>query len=142
MKRLILLFTVFIVFSCGSDTMEKPDPLLKEEQMVDILYDLALLQAYKSANPKALSENKVDPEKYIYKKYAMDSLVFAKNHAWYASDLENYKKIQDKIAERLSRNKQKYASSVNDPAQAKPKSDAVRKRDSLRRVLSGVPQRQ
>ena len=85
MKRIALYLLALIAVSCGSETVEKPNPLLKEEQMVDILYDLAVLQAYKSSNPKALTDNKIDSRNYIYKKYAIDSLVFAKNHQWYAA---------------------------------------------------------
>lgn len=133
-----------MVFSCGSETVEKPNPLLKEGQMVDILYDLAVLQAYKSSNPQALTDNKVDAQNYIYKKYAIDSLVFAKNHRWYASSLERYSAIQAKVADRLTKEKQKYASSVKDTVKAKPKpqADAVKKRDSLRRASLGMPVRQ
>ena len=141
MKRVALFFLALMVFSCGSETVEKPDPLLKEGQMVDILYDLAVLQAYKSSNPKGLTDNKVDSRSYIYKKYAIDSLVFAKNHQWYAANLEKYSAIQAKVADRLIKEKQKYASSIRDKAKtkSKPKTDAVKKRDSLQRASLGMP---
>lgn len=136
MKRIALYFLTLIAVSCGNNTVEKPDPLLKEGQMVDILYDLAVLQAYKSSNPKVLTDNKVDSRNYIYKKYAIDSLVFAKNHQWYAADLEKYGAIHTKVTDRLTKDKQKYASSIKGAGEkkSKPKSDAVKKRDSLRRA--------
>ena len=144
MKRIALYLLALIAVSCGSETVEKPNPLLKEEQMVDILYDLAVLQAYKSSNPKALTDNKVDSRNYIYKKYAIDSLVFAKNHQWYAANLEKYGAIQTKVTDRLTKDKQKYASSVKDAGEKKPKpkSGAAMKRDSLRRAHLGMHERQ
>ena len=133
-----------MAFSCGNETAEKPDPLIKEDQMVDILYDLALLQAYKSSNPAALTDNKVNSKEYIYEKYAIDSVAFAKNHQWYAANLEKYGAIQTKVTDRLTKDKQKYASSVKDAGEKKPKpkSAAAMKRDSLRRAHLDMHERQ
>ncbi|HBI01547.1 MAG TPA: DUF4296 domain-containing protein, partial [Flavobacterium sp.] len=54
--------------SCNDDGVKKPSKLIEEEKMVDILYDLSILDALKSSNPKVLDENNIDSQTYIYRK--------------------------------------------------------------------------
>lgn len=107
MKKLLFIITVFSVFACNEGAEKKPEKLLSEEQMTDIFYDLSLLQAIKSYTPRSLDEANVDAKNYVYKKYAIDSTVFAQNHRYYASKLDVYKKIQDRVADRLKNEKAK-----------------------------------
>ena len=61
--------------------------------MVNIMYDLALLEAIKYQNPAVLDSNQIHPKQFIYKKYGVDSLQLAQNNVYYASDYKNYKII-------------------------------------------------
>ncbi|TRW21890.1 DUF4296 domain-containing protein [Flavobacterium zepuense] len=107
MKKLVyILLLALVAVGCGDETAPKPDHLLKEGEMVDILYDISLLQAIKSFTPNSLSDNNVNPQTYIYKKYKIDSLTFAQNHLYYASNLEEYQKIQKKVVDKLQKNKE------------------------------------
>jgi hypothetical protein len=103
MKKLALILLSALAISCGNETVQKPGHLLSEDEMVDILYDVALLQSLKSYKPQVLDSNNVDPRTYIYKKYKLDSITLSQNHNWYASDLENYEKIQQRVSKRLER---------------------------------------
>jgi hypothetical protein len=105
MKNAAVVFLLSILLLSCSKGVEKPDNLLSEGKMEDILYDVALLQVMSSFTPKTLDDNEVNAGKYIYKKYAIDSLTFAQNQVYYASNLEAYKKIQGKVAERLKKQK-------------------------------------
>lgn len=106
MKKLVyILLLAFVAMGCGDETAPKPERLLNEGEMVDILYDISLLQAIKSFTPQSLTEHNVNPQTYIYKKYKIDSLTFAQNHLYYASNLAEYQKIQKKVVERLQKNK-------------------------------------
>jgi len=69
--------------------------------MVDIIYDLAVLDAVRSQKPLVLENNSINPDKYIYKKYNIDSIQFAKSNQYYASDLKEYKKMYEEVAKRL-----------------------------------------
>lgn len=87
--------------SCNSNSVEKPDNLIDKDKMTDILYDMSLLEAIKTQNINGGITPKT-ANKYIYKKYKIDSIQFAKSNKYYASDIEEYKKMFEKIKDRLN----------------------------------------
>lgn len=102
MKKLLFLFALSFFFGCGDSAVEKPKNLIDEDTMVDIFYDLSLLDAIKSHNPGKLQQAK-DPNLYIYKKYKIDSVQFAQSNRYYASDIKGYKKMYQRVGRRLER---------------------------------------
>lgn len=104
-KVLVFLLGLMLTVSCQDSVVEKPDNLIDKDQMVDIIYDLSLLEAIKSSNYSSLESRKIDPNTYIYKKYKIDSLQFAKSDRYYASDIDVYSGIYDKVSKRLESNK-------------------------------------
>lgn len=108
MKKNVLLFLglLFIVLSCNNNGVEKPDNLLDEDQMVEIIYDLSLLDAVRSQN---IGVPNLTPtaNQLLKDKYKIDSLTFAKNTKYYASDIEKYKKIYEKVKSKLDKENEK-----------------------------------
>lgn len=105
MKKLVVLLLFSICFSCGRDRAEKPEHLLTEEEIVNIMYDLSLLQAMSSAAQVEMDSAKIDPSKYIFKKYKIDSLTLAQNEKYYANDMEKYQKLHIKVSDKLAAQK-------------------------------------
>ncbi len=106
MKKIIIQILVLAaIIGCTKAVAEKPENLIPEAQMVDIFYDLSLLEAIKTQKPVALEQNNILPNEYIYSKYKVDSLQFVESHRYYASDLERYKKMYDEVSKRLDQNK-------------------------------------
>ena len=106
MKKIIsLLVLISILISCKEEVVKKPNRLVEKEVMVNIMYDLSLLEAVKFQNPASLDTFKINPKKYIYKKYKIDSLQFVKSNAYYAADYEEYANIIDQVDTRLTKNK-------------------------------------
>ena len=105
MRNIAAVFALSILLLSCNKGVEKPANLMSEGKMEDVLYDIALLQVMNSFSPKTLEDNGVKAGEYIYKKYAIDSLTLAQNQAYYASDLERYKKLQGKVADRLKKQK-------------------------------------
>ena len=102
MKKLVTLFLLFaILISCQKPAVSKPDNLIDEEVMVDIMYDISILEAMKSQKVVVLESNEINPSTYIYKKYKVDSLQFANSDKFYASDIKKYKEIFDKVNKRM-----------------------------------------
>lgn len=128
-KFLILFFSILFL-SCNDDGVKKPSKLIEEEKMVDILYDISILDAIRSSNPGVLEDNNVDSRTYIYKKYAIDSLQFVENTAYYASNLKKYKKMYETIENRIEENK-KVADSLLKIEQEK-ESKNPKTKDSLK----------
>jgi hypothetical protein len=106
MRTITLLFgLIFLATGCGNSAVQKPDNLIDEDKMVEIIYDLSLLEAIKSQKPVVLETNQINPNTYIYKKYEIDSIQFAKSNAYYASDIKAYKEIYEKVSKRLDEHK-------------------------------------
>lgn len=131
MKKLAYILSLFVLFSCGEEKAEKPKNLLPEDKIVNMLYDIAVLQAISSYQPKALDSSRVDGKNYIFKKYKTDSLTFAQSHEYYAMDLKRYEGIQKKVAARIDGEmvkqgiKKKVASGSTKDGSLKPR---IRKR--------------
>lgn len=104
-KFVFLLLGLLLLLSCSDNPVPKPDTLLEEEIMVDILYDTALLQAAEAYLPEKLTDKGVKIKNYIYLKYAIDSTTYYQNQRYYAADAKKYKKIYQKVIERIDSNK-------------------------------------
>jgi hypothetical protein len=102
MKKLSTLSFCFALFvSCQNAPIEKPDNLIDQDKMVDIMFDISILEAMKSQTTLVLETNKINSNTYIYKKYNIDSLQFANSDKYYASDVEKYKAIFDAVNKRI-----------------------------------------
>lgn len=106
MKKVIaFLAIVAVLVSCKDEVLKKPNRLIEKDEMINIMYDLSLLEAIKYQNPTSLDTFKINPKKYIYQKYKIDSLQFSKSNTYYASNYEEYAKIVDQVSDRLTKNK-------------------------------------
>ena len=106
MKKGVLFFILIsLILSCKEEVVKKPENLIEKEIMVDVMYDLALLEAIKYQSPNELETHKINPDEYIYKKYKIDSAQFVQSNMYYASDYKEYKKMYDQINSRLVKNK-------------------------------------
>lgn len=113
MKQILFLFFSLLVLSCSKNPVPKPDNLLDEEVMVDIIFDISVLQATDGSMPYKLSENNIKMDQYIFEKYKIDSLTYHQNQMYYAADARKYKKIYKKVIERLEEEKNKLQENSN-----------------------------
>jgi Domain of unknown function (DUF4296) len=101
MKNIYSFIVMLILLtSCGNSIVEKPDNLIDDDVMIDIFYDLTILDAAKNSS----YENGVstfEANDFIFKKYKIDSLQFAKSNKYWAADVPKYKRmykiVKDKI---------------------------------------------
>lgn len=100
--RIAILGLLINFTSCKDMAVEKPDNLLPEDKMIDIIYDIAILQAAENYKPINLSDAGVKVNNYIYEKYNIDSTTYYQNHKYYASDVNNYKKIYKKVLKKIT----------------------------------------
>lgn len=101
-KVLSILVLMILLLSCKEDIVKKPKNLIEKDQMVDIIYDFALLEAIKYQSSNSLVTQKINAKEYIYKKYTIDSAQFAQSNMYYASDYKLYNKIYDQVKSRLN----------------------------------------
>ncbi len=95
---------LFLSVSCKKDVVKQPAKLIEKDKMIDIMYDLSLLEAMRYQKPLFMDSIENDPTKFILKKYKVDSLQFAQNNMYYASDYENYKDMFDQVNKRIEVN--------------------------------------
>lgn len=105
MKKLVVLFFGIISISCSNNPVPKPDNLLDDEVMTDILFDIAILQAADGSMPFRLSEKNIKINTYIFKKYEIDSTTYYQNQRYYAADARKYKKMYQEVLDRLDKAK-------------------------------------
>ncbi|HAH54812.1 MAG TPA: DUF4296 domain-containing protein [Flavobacterium sp.] len=123
MKKTLPFFTFFIVLillvGCKNELVKKPKRLIEREKMVDIMYDLSLLEGMKAQNPALMDSIKYTSNQYIYKKYKIDSIQFAQSNIYYAADYKEYEKMYNQIKTRLDKEKNQVNSLIK--AEAKKK---------------------
>lgn len=106
MKKTFLLLTLLVGFiSCKDEAVNRPDSLIAKDKMIDVMYDLSILEAMKYQNLASLDTYKVNPSQYIFKKYKIDSAQFAHSNIYYASNYTNYKEMYDDVIKRIEAKK-------------------------------------
>lgn len=85
--------------------IEEPENLIPKEKMIDMLYELSIINAAKGTNPKILQENRVEPTNFLFEKHGVDSVQFANSDIYYASIPVEYKDIYEAVAARLEKDK-------------------------------------
>ena len=113
MKNLVLIILVlFLSVSCKKELVKEPANLIEKQKMLDIMYDLSLLEAIKYQNPLVLDSNETSPTKFIFRKYKVDSLQFTQSNMYYAADYNSYKDMFDTINARLEKEKKSLEKKV------------------------------
>jgi Domain of unknown function (DUF4296) len=104
---LTILSFLFLLASCNKAEVPKPKNLIDEEVLENIIYDMSLLEAVKTQIPIDKQKFSGKTTDYIYKKYKIDSLQFVKSNQYYATDIDNYKKIFERVKDRLKTESEK-----------------------------------
>jgi hypothetical protein len=127
MRKALSFLAILILFlSCKEEVVEKPDRLIEKNKMVDIMYDLAILEGMKYQNITSLVDYNVNSSQYIYKKYKIDSLQFVQSNVYYASNYEKYKDFFDEIVKRIDDQKAVVDSLVLIDVKKKVKLDSIK----------------
>ena len=106
MRKLIVFLTVLALFvSCKDELVKKPDNLIDKDVMVNIIYDISILDAIRNQNPTSIDSFKINSRDFIFKKYKVDSLQFVKSNVYYSADYESYKLMFDEVIKRVDKQK-------------------------------------
>ena len=112
MKNFLAIFLLIILFiSCKDNAISKPDRLIEEDKMVAIFYDLAIIEGMKSQKPSDFQSFRSND--FIYKKFKIDSLQFAKSTKYYSSDITNYKKMLNEVSQKIESQKKNIDSIIS-----------------------------
>lgn len=128
--RTTVLFLCFlaIAFSCNEKVVEPPENLIAKEKMINILYDLAIINAGKATDPQVLEGLELEPMQFIYDKYGIDSVQFVTSDLYYASLPLEYEKIYKALEARLELEKERIEK------EREAANDSVRKASEISRT--------
>ena len=137
-KNYIFIVLITLTISCKQET--KPNHLIEKEMMVNIMYDLSILQALRYQNPTSIDSFQINARDFVGKKYRIDSLQFAQSNVYYSTNNEQYKDMFNQVVGRI--NKEKAASDSLIKVEIKQKSkinktklkESISPKDSLRKV--------
>ncbi len=100
MRYFVLITLLF--FGCQNVTLpEKPDDLIPEDKMADIMVDAYLGNAAKSINTWLLKNKGVQMDEFLYRKHEVDSMQFVRSNAYYTSNLDLYNSLFSKVEAKL-----------------------------------------
>ena len=106
MKIVWYSILVVMLWSCQNiETTPKPEKIISEDTMVEILADLAIYGAAKSQDRRLVESKNVDVVQYIKKKYNVDTTQIRENISYYVSDIDRYKKMQEAVRNILQQKK-------------------------------------
>lgn len=131
MKKLLAIsIFALLCFGCEPNLKpKKPDNLIPKDKMTELLYDMFITSSAKGVSRTKFEKLGLNPERYILRKYGIDSLQFAESNDYYTYDIEAYKSMIEKVKSRISAEKEKYAAIEKEEAEKNKL-----KKDSLREV--------
>jgi arsenate reductase-like glutaredoxin family protein len=127
MKKIALTLLCIFAFSCTSNTIfKKPDDLIEKEKMIDLLTDLYLATAAKTAK-NLQKERNVDYTQLVFEKHGIDSARFKRSNFYYTAKIDVYEAIFKEVKSRIA--------SKNDTFKSLKKKRDSLKNDSIRKVI-------
>lgn len=130
MKNALYLAVMALFLVCGCYNVEppkKPDNLLSEDQMVNVIVDMAIMSAAKGVNKKKIEVSGIVPAQYIYDRNTIDSLSFAESNVYYAFDVETYKRIYTRVKDTLNKKREFYKNIEDTEKVEKPRLDTIKR---------------
>ena len=122
------------LMACNSiEKPKEPENLISKDKMVDILYDVFVINTAKGTSKSVLEDNGIYPEDYVFKKHEIDSLQFALSNAYYGFYLEEYESILARVEERFDTDKDRFQAKID-----KESEDKQRKKDSIKKLSDSV----
>ncbi|RFN59395.1 DUF4296 domain-containing protein [Marixanthomonas ophiurae] len=137
MKYLFFIL-FFAAFGCQSvEKPKKPDNLISEEKMIEIMMESYISNAARSVNNRKIRSYGLKLDSVIYAKYNVDSTQVSNSNNYYAANLEDYESMFQIIDERLKALK-KEADSIQKLEEAN-KSEEEKVKDSVSEQSGLVP---
>ena len=107
MKQFLLIFSVLVFISCSSKYGEKPEVLLSQDELEDVMFEMSIMQA--AENTSRTDSGKImDTYSYIKKRFGFDSTAIVSSTLYYANDYKEYEDMNKRVYKRLQDYRSKY----------------------------------
>lgn len=118
-KRLILLFSFVGFFSCSKPVVEKPEVLVQEDKMIEMLTDIHLAEATFNArrhrDSLVMKSSSADFYYSILEKHQVPDSVFEQSFVFYASQPRKFEKMYRQAMNKLNEMEQEYSGRKAEP---------------------------
>ena len=111
-KHLFLMLLMFL--SCGQVDQEKPENLIGEEKMSDLIFELSLFDASRSFVMKGETARIGLNSESFYKYHNIDSVQFAVSNSYYAKQPKAYLRITNAAKIKLKNFEKKMQKNQNE----------------------------
>ncbi|NOR76182.1 MAG: DUF4296 domain-containing protein [Draconibacterium sp.] len=112
-KLLVILFVLFVAsVSCDKLPVEKPDNLIKEKKMIEMLVDIHIAEAtFNHMRYDSIIRNSSSANFYysVLEKYEVPDSVFEQSFVYYSSVPREFEKMYRKVMNELSELEQNYS---------------------------------
>lgn len=105
MRIILTLIILVIVQSCKDFNNKKPENLISEDKMVEILFDLEIINAARGDNKKIIEEKISNVNNYLQNKYKIGIDQFENSISYYSSDILKYSMIIQEVEQKLDSTK-------------------------------------
>jgi len=110
--QIALFLLVILLVACDEPMMPKPEHLIKENQMIDMLVDIHLAEAtYNKFRYDSIMKNNSSTNFYysVLNKYQVPDTVFEQSYVYYASVPKDFEKMYRKVMNKLSEKEQELS---------------------------------
>jgi len=117
-KKIIILLIVVSLFACDKNIIEKPENLIKEKQMIEMIVDIHLAEStfnIRRYSDEALKNSSSANFYYsILDKYNVPDTTFEKSYVYYASKPKRFEKMYGEVMNKLNELEQEYSGRNNE----------------------------
>lgn len=113
MRIILTLIILIIVQSCKDFNNKKPENLISEDKMVEILFDLEIINAARGDNKKIIEEKISNVNNYLQNKYKIGIDQFENSISYYSSDILKYSTIIQEVEQKLDSTKNLIQKKIN-----------------------------
>lgn len=113
MRIILSLIILVIVQSCKDFNNRKPENLISEDKMVEILFDLEIINAARGENKKIIEEKISNVNNYLQNKYKIGIDQFENSISYYSSDILKYSTIIQEVEQKLDSTKNLIQKKIN-----------------------------
>jgi hypothetical protein len=115
---ILLFFSLFWIVSCDKPEVGKPENLIKEDKMIEMLKDIHLAEAtFSNRRYQDTLLSKSSSANFYYSvldKYQVPDSVFEKSFIYYASQPKKFEKMYRQVMNQLNEMEQEFSGRSND----------------------------
>jgi hypothetical protein len=117
--KIILFFSFLAFISCSKPTVEKPEVLIQEDKMIDMLVDIHLAEAtYNTRRHRdslVMKSSSADFYYSILDKYQVPDSIFEQSFVFYAAQPRKFEKMYRQAMNKLNEMEQEYSGRNTEP---------------------------